>query len=367
MRADDGAGAPAPAAPRLITEEIEDKTLSRFAVRSATSRGRERPEEPCRIRTAFQRDRDRIIHCKAFRRLKDKTQVFIAAAGDHYRTRLTHTLEVAQIARTMARALRLNEDLTEAIALGHDLRHTPFGHTGEAVLDECLRLDGHDGFRHNEQSLRVVTILERLEPGHPAGPGLNLTWEVRDGIRHHTGDIRDEDGQPATLEGQLVKLSDRVAYVNHDIDDAIRGGIITPDELPRGPVVLLGDTRARRINSLVSDIIDSSYDRPAVAISGPVAAALDGLRDFLFEHVYVGSGAKAEEAHSKAMVVALYSFYRDHPEEIPWGEEGTSDPAWRRSSDYVAGMTDRYAAQQYNRLFSQTPGSPGPREEKPKS
>jgi len=362
-----------PATPRLVTEEIEERTLSPHAALSARSRGRERPEEPCPIRTAFQRDRDRIIHSKAFRRLKDKTQVFIAAAGDHYRTRLTHTLEVAQIARTMARALRLNEDLTEAIALGHDLGHTPFGHTGEAVLDECLKADGQDGFHHNEQSLRVVTVLERLEPGHPGGPGLNLTWEVRDGLHHHTGDLRDDGPQPATLEGRLVKLSDRIAYVNHDIDDAIRGGIITPEALPRGPVAVLGDTRARRINTLVSDVIANSYGRPIIAMSERVAAALDELRAFLFSRVYIGSGAKAEEEKAKGLVQTLYRFYREHPEEIPGAEggEGTADvdgpsgpsngggggadPAWRRACDYVAGMTDRYAIAQFSKHFLPSP------------
>ncbi len=353
----DKAGGQPPVAPRLTTEEIEEKTLSPHAVLSARSRGRERPEEPCPIRTAFQRDRDRIIHSKAFRRLKDKTQVFIAVAGDHYRTRLTHTLEVAQIARTMARALRLNEDLTEAIALGHDLGHTPFGHTGEAVLDECLRADGRGRFRHNEQSLRVVSVLERLEPGHPAGSGLNLTWEVRDGIRHHTGDLRDDGPQPSTLEGQLVKLSDRIAYVNHDIDDAVRGGIITPDDLPRGPVAALGDTRARRINSLVVDVIESSRDRPAIAMSEPVTAALDELRAFLFSHVYVGSGAKAEEEKAKGLVQNLYRFYRDRPEEIPGAEDADagSGPAWRLACDYVAGMTDRYAISQHSKHFFPSP------------
>ncbi len=354
-------------APRLLTEGIEARTLSGYAAKSAASRGREWPEEPCPIRTAFQRDRDRIIHSKAFRRLKDKTQVFIAASGDHYRTRLTHTLEVAQIARTIARALRLNEDLTEAIALGHDLGHTPFGHTGEAVLDRCLREDGHGGFRHNEQSLRVVSLLERLEPGHPMGHGLNLTWEVRDGIRHHTGDLRDDGEQPSTLEGQLVKLSDRVAYVNHDIDDAIRGGIIASGDLPRGPVEALGPTRTRRINSLVVDVIVASRDRPAILMSDAVAAALDTLRDFLFDRVYIGSGAKTEEEKAEGVVESLYRHYRDRPEEISGGETApgeasltgeaalAGEPAWRRASDYVAGMTDRYAIAQYVKHFLPSP------------
>ncbi|HEY3315956.1 MAG TPA: deoxyguanosinetriphosphate triphosphohydrolase [Bacillota bacterium] len=342
--------------PRLFTEDLEDRTLSRHATRSSRSLGRQVAEEPCPIRTAFQRDRDRIIHSKAFRRLKDKTQVFIAVAGDHYRTRLTHTLEVAQIARTMARALRLNEDLTEAIALGHDLGHTPFGHTGEAVLNDALEAEGHSGFRHNEQSLRVVSLLERLEPGHPEGVGLNLTWEVRDGIAKHTGDLWADGDLPATLEGQLVRMSDRIAYINHDIDDAIRGGIIAPEDVPAGPVAVLGATRARRINTLVTAVIEASYDRPELALSRPVRGAMDDLRSFLFERVYVGSGAKAEEDNARKLVQALYGFYRKNPGQIAGGDPPSlAAPDWRRACDYVAGMTDRYAMAQFDKHFPPAP------------
>jgi dGTPase len=314
---------------REQVEAEEYRRLSPYAQKAAETRGRRRPEEPCSIRTEFQRDRDRIIHSKAFRRLKDKTQVFLAPEGDHFRTRLTHTLEVAQIARTIARALRLNEDLTEAIALGHDLGHTPFGHAGEDVLNELHP----GGFRHYEQSLRVVDLLE-------GGRGLNLTEEVRDGIANHTA-----AGHPLTLEARVVHLSDRIAYVNHDIDDALRGGVIHQDDLPAREIEVLGRTHSARIDRLVRDVIESSRDRPEIRMSDKVWAALDGLRDFLFERVYVGSAAKREEEKAKGVVRALYLHYLQ--EGLPDG--GSRDPEAVR--DYVAGMTDRFAMAQYRRLF----------------
>ncbi|MDI6632428.1 MAG: deoxyguanosinetriphosphate triphosphohydrolase, partial [Thermoanaerobacteraceae bacterium] len=260
---------------REYTEEMEDRLLSPFACRSRQTRGRREPETPCSVRTAFQRDRDRIIHSKSFRRLKHKTQVFIIPEGDHYRTRLTHTLEVSQIARTIARALRLNEDLTEAIALGHDLGHTPFGHTGEEALAAV-----YPGFRHNEQSLRVVDLLED-------GKGLNLTFEVRDGILTHTGEQK-----PLTLEGKVVRIADRIAYINHDIDDAIRGGVLTLRDLPRDCLDVLGYHHRDRINTMVVDMIQASWEQPEIRMSPEVQGAMERLRAFLFERVYTGSEAK---------------------------------------------------------------------------
>ncbi|MEW5762728.1 MAG: deoxyguanosinetriphosphate triphosphohydrolase [Bacillota bacterium] len=322
---------------RERTEELEDRILSPYACRSRASRGRERPEEPCAVRTDFQRDRDRIIHSKSFRRLKHKTQVFLIPEGDHYRTRLTHTLEVAQIARTVARALRLNEDLTEAIALGHDLGHTPFGHTGEAALNEIFP----GGFRHNEQSLRVVELLE-------GGEGLNLTFEVRDGILHHTG-----RGMPATLEGQVVRIADRIAYINHDIDDALRGGVLKPDRLPPECLEVLGYTHRERINTMVTDLITASWEQPVIRLSSRVQEAMDRLRAFLFANVYEGSAAKREEGKACHVVRALYDYFAARPEALP--------PEYRRrveefgparvACDYIAGMTDRYAVAVFGRLF----------------
>ncbi len=285
---------------RRRLEQRED-LLSPFAARSAHSRGRERPERPSLLRTDFQRDRDRIIHCKSFRRLKHKTQVFIAPAGDHYVTRLTHTLEVAQIARTIARALNLNEDLTEAIALGHDLGHTPFGHSGEEALAELLP----DGFSHNEQSLRVVDYLER------SGQGLNLTWEVRDGILRHSkareGIMAGDSALPATLEGQVVRIADSVAYLNHDIADAIRAGLLTDGDLPQRVRAVLGGSHSQRINTLVSDIVDHSWAAtgargeaaPAIGMSEEVLAATDELREFMFQRVYLWEAAQRESAGAK--------------------------------------------------------------------
>lgn len=323
--------------PREFTEEIEERNLAPGATKSRLSRGRERPEEPCPVRTCFQRDRDRIIHSKAFRRLKHKTQVFVIPEGDHFRTRLTHTLEVSQIARTIARALRLNEDLTEAIALGHDLGHTPFGHGGEEALREVLgERDPQRTFHHNVQSLRVVEHLER-------GTGLNLTWEVRDGVLNHTGDL-----EPGTLEGKVVKLSDRVAYINHDIDDALRGGIIDEANLPEECIKVLGRRHSERINTMVKDIVHTSWGRNLVCMSETVGEATRGLREYLFRTVYVGSAAKREEAKAKRLLKALFGFYRQHPDLLPEGHEPDLDQA---VIDYVAGMTDRYAISQYQRYF----------------
>ncbi|MDD5668274.1 MAG: deoxyguanosinetriphosphate triphosphohydrolase, partial [Actinomycetota bacterium] len=274
--------------PREEIERMEDEWHSPHAVRSRDSRGREREEPPDPLRTCFMRDRDRIIHCKSFRRLKHKTQVFLAPEGDHYRTRLTHTLEVSQISRTIARALRLNEDLTEAIALGHDLGHTPFGHMGEEALQGLTP----SPFSHNEQSLRVV---EKLEYG---GKGLNLTWEVRDGILGHTGKSR----LPATLEGRVVRTADRIAYVNHDIDDAIRAGILEETDLPESTLKVLGRHHSLRINTLVNDMVAQSTGRDDILLSEQVSAALDELRAFLFDRVYIGSVAKAEEGKAVTML-----------------------------------------------------------------
>lgn len=323
---------------RLRTEEWEAGMLSPYACRSAESRGRERPETECLVRTAFQRDRDRIIHSKSFRRLKHKTQVFIIPEGDHFRTRLTHTLEVAQIARTIARALRLNEDLTEAIALGHDLGHTPFGHTGETALDEVHP----GGFRHNEQSLRVVEHLE-------GGGGLNLTWEVRDGIANHTGPRR-----PATLEGQVVRIADRIAYINHDIDDALRGGVLTRDSLPADCLEVLGHTHRERINNMIVDLIATSQERPEIGLSPQIGAAMNRLRDFLYANVYVSSEAKREEGKARHVVQYLYRYFTEHPEALPpeYRRRAATDGARAQVvCDYIAGMTDRYAVAVFQHLF----------------
>lgn len=325
---------------RCIRAEIEAREreyLSPYAALSALSRGREREEEPCEVRTAFQRDRDRIIHSKAFRRLMHKTQVFISPEGDHYRTRITHTLEVAQISRTIARALRLNEDLAEAIALGHDLGHTPFGHSGEQALNEVFP----PGFRHNEQSLRVVDKLE-------GKGGLNLTWEVRDGILHHTG-----PGMPSTLEGQIVRIADRIAYINHDIDDALRAGIIREEDLPRESIEVLGASHTARINTMVMAIIENSWGRDTISMGESVQRATDILRDYLFKNVYIGSAAKQEEEKAKRIIKMLYHFYVEHPELLPpeFQERIGAEGIERCVVDYVAGMTDRYAIRTFEKHF----------------
>ena len=319
---------------REKTEELEAMILSEHACRSSASRGRAMPEEPCPIRTAFARDRDRIIHCKSFRRLKYKTQVFIAPEGDHYRTRLTHTLEVSQIARTISRALRLNEDLTEAIALGHDLGHTPFGHAGEKSLNEVCP----GGFRHYSQSLRVVDRIER------EGRGLNLTWEVRNGIERHTcGE------QPATLEGRVIRLADRIAYISHDIDDAIRGGVLQEEEVPFPDV--LGGTHSRRINTLITDTVNHS-EGGELHMSPAVAGAFDQLHAFMFDHVYRNPVAKHEEGKAMYIVRKLYEYFMAHAERLPgeyrivYGQDGA-----QAVCDYIAGMTDRFAIQTYSNLY----------------
>lgn len=323
-----------------IREELEQRErewLSPYAVCSADSKGRDRPMTPCPYRTDFQRDRDRILHCKSFRRLKFKTQVFISPEGDHYRTRLTHTLEVSQVARTLARSLKLNEDLTEAIALGHDLGHTPFGHCGERTLNRLT----NGNFRHNEQSLRVVEILE-------GGEGLNLTREVRDGIVHHSGPVA-----PATLEGECVARADRIAYINHDIDDAIRAGVLKEFELPHELIRVLGETHGQRINTMISDVIRESRDQPHLRMSAPVQAATDELRSFLFKNVYMDAWRKEEEARCDHLLTVLFAYYMDHPAQMPmeYVQISYRDGTERAVTDFLAGMTDRYAMRTYQRLF----------------
>lgn len=323
---------------REETQAIERQTLSRYATLSQSTRGRRRPEDEDPIRPCYQRDRDRIIHCKAFRRLKQKTQVFLSPEGDHYRTRLTHTLEVAQIARTIARALRLNEDLTEAIALGHDLGHTPFGHAGERVLNEILP----GGFRHNEQSLRVV---DRLEKG---GEGLNLCYEVRRGILCHTGPDRAE-----TLEGQVVRLSDKIAYINHDIDDAMRGGIIYPLDIPLDVSQVLGFDHGGRINTLTGDVIRASQGKNEICQSPECGRAMANLRAFMFEAVYHNPIAKGEESKAQDMIARLFEHYQKNPDELPpdYQDIRLRESVDRAVCDYIAGMTDNYAVETYSKLF----------------
>ncbi len=332
---------------REAAEADEFERLSPRAAKAASTRGRERPMEPDPYRTDFQRDRDRIIHCKAFRRLSHKTQVFLAPEGDHYRTRLTHTLEVSQISRSIARALRLNEDLTEAVALGHDLGHTPFGHTGESALDSALRelSDGYPGapalYEHNRQSLRIV---ERLEY---EGKGLNLTHEVRDGILGHTG-----SHIPETLEGRIVRIADRIAYVNHDVDDAVRAHVLAEAELPAGPIRVLGRHQGARITTMVTDLIDSSADGDDIRMSPRVWDAMMELRQYLFDHVYFSAKAKAEEPKASRVVRALFDHYLTHLEELPQEyREGIEREPVQPVVDYVAGMTDRFAIREFERLF----------------
>lgn len=323
---------------REETEAIERQTLSRYATLSENSLGRRVPLEPDPIRPCFQRDRDRILHCKAFRRLKQKTQVFLSPEGDHYRTRLTHTLEVSQIARTISRALRLNEDLTEAIALGHDLGHTPFGHAGEAALTDVTGKP----FRHNEQSLRVVDRLER------DGAGLNLTYEVRMAILGHTGDFI-----PETLEGQVVRASDRIAYINHDIDDAMRAGILKESDIPREIADILGHSHSERINTLVMDMIDHTAETGTLGMRPEVAAAMDELRKFMFARVYTNPVAKGEESKAKDIIRRLYEYYSKNPMKLPadFIPQLDFDGMDRIVCDYIAGMTDRYAVYKFSELF----------------
>ena len=323
--------------PRERTEQIERDTLSPHATLSSQSRGREREEPPDPLRTCFQRDRDRIVHAKAFRRLKHKTQVFLAPEGDHYRVRLTHTLEASQIARTATRALRLNEDLTEAIALGHDLGHTPFGHLGEEALTPFLGRP----FHHSEQSLRVVDYLEN------DGRGLNLSWEVRDGILNHTWSMP----APSTPEAEIVRFADRIAYVNHDVDDAIRAGVLGSEELPADVFEVLGRTHGDRINTLVTDLVERSGDGAEIRLSDEAFRALDALREFMFERVYLRDEARSEQEKAIGLVRALFTHYLDHPEEVPEEYHRARGDLPTRIADYIAGMTDRYALRVYERLF----------------
>ena len=322
---------------RRIIEERERQTLSPYAALSAETRGREYPIDPCPVRTEFVRDRDRIIHCKSFRRLKHKTQVFLSPVGDHYRTRLTHTLEVAQIARTIARGLLLNEDLTEAIAMGHDLGHTPFGHSGESVLNRIVP----GGFEHNKQSLRIVEKLEN-------GKGLNLTFEVRDGILNHK-----KSGHPSTLEGVVVSLADRIAYVNHDIDDAVRAGLLSNDILPKSCIEAIGATHGERINTLVLDILQTSSGKNHVEMSGEINSEFEKLRQFLFDNLYHDSAVKAEEGKAEGVIERLYYHYLKHVSELPpeFTKYIDEDGPDRIAADYIACMTDRYAVRDYTRLF----------------
>lgn len=321
--------------------EFEEAYLAPWAAHSRNTIGRKYPEEECPLRTVYQRDRDRIIHCKAFRRLKHKTQVFINPEGDHFRTRLTHTLEVAQIARTISRALHLNEDLTEAIALGHDLGHTPFGHAGERALD---RLTGH--FRHNEQSLRLVEKLERN------GRGLNLSWEVRNGILCHCGGT----ALPKSLEGQVVRHCDRIAYLNHDIDDAVRSGYLEYQQLPDSTLKVLGETHSQRIDTVVLDIVRESEGKPLVRMSRLIEEVLLELRDFMFANVYLHPRKTMEEKRLEQLIDFFFDHYRKHPELLP--EEFQHMPLNQAVSDYIAGMTDTFALSHYAELsgYAYSPG-----------
>jgi dGTPase len=321
---------------RIMLEQREHLLLSPYACFSDESKGRLTPDEPCDIRPVFQRDRDRIIHSKSFRRLKDKTQVFLTPEGDHYRTRLTHTLEVAQIARSISKSLTLNEDLTEAIALGHDLGHTPFGHAGERALNRVCST----GFHHHLQSVRVVEFLEKH------GKGLNLTLEVVDGIKNH-----QTSGKPATLEGKVVQMSDKIAYVNHDIDDAIRGGIIKEEDLPKEYTEILGHCLRDRLNSVIHNIIMNSFEKPYVDMTDEFKSAMAGLRKWMFENVYTNPIAKGEEGKAESMIEQMFDYYKKHPEHIP--SEYIEHMERRGESlelvicDYIAGMTDRFFVSTY--------------------
>ena len=320
-------------------EERETQILSKYATLSKDSKGRERDEKPCDIRPCFQRDRDRILYSKSFRRLKDKTQVFLSPDGDHYRTRMTHTLEVSQNARTIAKALRLNEDLAEAIALGHDLGHTPFGHAGERALNDVCPL----GFKHNEQSLRIVEKLENY------GNGLNLTWEVRDGIINHEMEL-----SAATLEGRVVRLSDKIAYMHHDMDDALRGGILVESDVPSKLAKVIGYTNREWIDSFIHDIISNSMDQDDIKMSPEVENAFHELRKFMFERVYTNPIAKGQEGKVEDMIKILYQYYVDHIDKLPdylkrMMDQGTEKE--RAVCDYVSSMTDRYAVAVFEEIY----------------
>ena len=321
-------------------EKREHLIFSPYASFSDESRGRDRDEEPCPMRTIYQRDRDRIIHCKAFRRLKHKTQVFLAPEGDHYRTRLTHTLEVAQIARSIARALNLNEDLTEAIALGHDLGHTPFGHAGERTLNSLCPM----GFAHYKQSIRVVEFLEK------DGQGLNLTWEVRDGILNHR-----TSGNPSTLEGKAVRLSDKIAYINHDIDDGIRAGILKESDIPSEYTDVLGNSTKERLNTMISDIIMNSIGKNDLVMSEPVRKAMTELRKFMFESLYLNPTAKCEEAKADKLITELYRYYVANTDKLPDTYKRFITEFDERPEqvvcDYIAGMSDQYSISKFQEIF----------------
>ena len=318
--------------------EQEKAWLSPYATLTSNTKGRQHACEACENRTEFQRDRDRITHSQAFRRLMNKTQVFLAPVGDHYRTRLTHTLEVTQIARTLARALRLNEDLTEAIALGHDLGHTPFGHAGEQAMRECF----DPKFAHYKQSLRVVDCLEK------GGRGLNLTWEVRNGIVNHTGDHR-----AATLEGLLVKFADRIAYINHDIDDACRAGILHITDIPAKLREVLGETHSGRINTMVNSLIRCSEGKDDITMEPEIYAATMELREFLYESVYLNPAAKSQEVKARALLIRLFEHYVKNPDKMPmlYQKNIEQDGVERCVCDFLSGMTDRYAIETYNELY----------------
>lgn len=325
---------------REKAEQYEKEHLSHYATLSSESRGRQVPEVPCDIRTDFQRDRDRIIHSKAFRRLMHKTQVFLSPEGDHYRTRLTHTLEVAQIARTIAKALDLNEDLTEAIALGHDLGHTPFGHCGEVALNAVHS----EGFRHNIQSLRVVDIIEKRKERI----GLNLTDEVRDGILNHSG-----PNVPYTMEGQIVRLSDRIAYINHDIDDALRAGVLAFDDIPEIFIETFGPTSSKRINNMIMNVIENSTDKNEIQMDHSFYQLMLRLRNFMFDHVYLNEIAKGEEGKAKNIIKTLYHYYVEHPDQmIKTYDRYMDNEAFEVCvKDYIAGMSDRYIINRYKEIF----------------
>ena len=320
-------------------EQWEKEYLSEYACHSVDSKGRSREEEQCDIRTVFQRDRDRIIHCKSFRRLKDKTQVFLTPEGDHYRTRLTHTLEVSQNARTIAKALRLNEDLVEAIALGHDLGHTPFGHAGERALDRVCPL----GFEHNAQSVRTVELFEK--DGH----GLNLTYEVKDGILNH-----QTKGIPSTLEGKIVRFSDKIAYIHHDMDDAIRGGILKEADIPKEIGDVIGYTCGQRLDHFIHDIVSTSHGKDYILMSEPVAEAMSKLRQFMFENVYTNPKAKGEEGKAEMLIEILYDYHMKHKDKLPKDmlaltEQG--EPLERIVCDYISAMTDRFAIAKFEEIY----------------
>ncbi len=326
--------------PRELREQQERLLIGEFGVRAEDSQGRKKQEEPCRIRTCFQRDVDRIIHSKSFRRLKHKTQVFLQPEGDHYRTRLTHTLEVARIARTICRALSLNEDLAEAISLGHDLGHTPFGHAGERALNDILSDEG--GFRHYEQSLRVVDVLEK------DGMGLNLTWEVREGILRHTVDPLSE-----TLEGQAVRLADRVAYINHDVDDAVRAGIIAAEDIPPEVSRVLGERHSVRIDTITRDLILQSAGKNVLCMSEDIATAVDVFHKFLYANVYRNPKAKGEESKVRGILEVIFTYYLEHMQQLPpeiLTVAETEGPR-RAVCDYVSGMTDTYAIYEFGKIY----------------